>query len=353
MVEIRHFDPNAASAWEWKEFHAFRRARAEEDEPGEPLLKDADFEQDARKRGPLYEVHRLIARQDGRIVGNAGFWLRREGTPDYASFAPYVYAWGGVQRHWRRQGVATALLQSLLAFMRERGKTTVTFSANLPDGHAFLAEIGAAEKHRSITNRLAFAGLDWDELARWQEAATPPETALRWEIHAGRVPMERLTALQPQLTTLLRDVPLGSLNRPPIRYEVRSYMSWYEDMDRRGGEHLLVLLMDGSDVAGMSEASWDARTPDRVHQELTAVARGWRGKGLAKGLKAATLRLVRERHPEVRLMTTSNAEVNAPILSINNRLGFVAYRRDSNYQIDREALGAWLAARQVPATRST
>ena len=54
---------------------------------------------------------------------------------------------------------------------------------------------------------------------------------------------------------------MGALERPPIRYELRNYLSWYDDMDRRGGAHILVLLMHGETVAGMSEASWDARTP--------------------------------------------------------------------------------------------
>jgi hypothetical protein len=116
-------------------------------------------------------------------------------------------------------------------------------------------------------------------------------------------------------------------------------------MDRRGGDHFLVLLRNGAEIAGICEAHWSARFPDRVYQELTGVARPWRGRGLAKGLKARMLRLVRSHHPEVSLVSTSNADENAPILSINQRLGFAPYRHDVSYQIGRDALAAWLAAR--------
>jgi GNAT superfamily N-acetyltransferase len=345
MTDIQVFDPHAASASEWAEYNAFRRIRAEEDEPGEAVLSDAEFEQDARTLRPLHETRRMIARREGEIVGSIGLWFRREGTPEYDMFAPFVYVWGGVRVPWRRQGVGTALLRALHGFMHERGKTIATIGTHLPEGHAFLAAIGAVEKNRTFINRLALAGVDWDELARWQAAAIPPGSGLRWEIHAGRVPMERLAALQPQFSRLLGDVPLGSLDLPPLRFEMQTYVSWYDEMDRRGGEHFMVLLLDGTMVAGISEAHWSPRFPDRVYQELTGVARPWRGKGLAKGLKAAMLRLVRERHPEVALMSTSNAEANAPILSINRRLGFVVYRRDGSYQIGLDALGAWLAGR--------
>jgi len=44
----------------------------------------------------------------------------------------------------------------------------------------------------------------------------------------------------------------------------------------------------------MCKSWWDARFPERVSQYLTAVSRPWRGRGLAKALKARLLRLVRE-----------------------------------------------------------
>jgi len=354
MLEIRPFDPDAASRDEWTEFHLHRRVRAEEDEPGEPILTDAEFEHDLRRRWPFSENRRLVAWGQGRIVGNITLNFRREDTPDYAAFAPFLQVWGGVRESWRRQGVATALLRPVLAFMQDRGKTTLTLSTHLPEGRGFLAAIGAVEKHRNVVNRLALAGLDWHALARWQQAAIPPGSGLTWEIHAGRVPLARLAVLHPQFTTLLRDVPLAALDLPPPRYEMEGYIGWYEEMDRRGGEHFVVLLMDGENVAGICEAHWSGRFPDRVYQELTGVARLWRGRGLAKGLKAAMLRLVHERRPEVRLMTTGNAEGNDAILSINRRLGFVEYRVDSSYQVGRDGLESWLATRApvIPANAS-
>jgi RimJ/RimL family protein N-acetyltransferase len=345
MIEIHRFDPHHATPAAWADLHAFRRQVAEEDSPGEPMLDDADFEYNARHHWPLQQNHRILARCDGKIVGNLGFSVRREGTQDYDEFARFLGAWGGVLRAHRRRGIATALLHPLLAFMQDHGKTIVSFGTHVPDGHGFLAAIGAREHYRAIENRMEFAGRDWNQLTTWQDAAIPVGSGLRWEVHAGRVPLDRLAALLPQLSALLGDVPLGTLEVPPARYEMPRTLAWYEELDRHGGEHWLVLLTDGDNVAAMCEASWDARFPDRVYQALTAVARPWRGKGLAKGIKAATLRLLRERHPELRLMITSNAEVNAPMLAINQRLGFRVHQRSSGYQLGRDELAAWLATR--------
>jgi hypothetical protein len=55
MIGIHVFDPHAASPAAWADLHAFRRNRAEEDDPGEPVLEDADFEHNARRYWPLQQ----------------------------------------------------------------------------------------------------------------------------------------------------------------------------------------------------------------------------------------------------------------------------------------------------------
>ena len=74
---------------------------------------------------------------------------------------------------------------------------------------------------------------------------------------------------------------------------------------------------------------------------LTAVSPQSPGRGAgavcAKGVKAAMMRLIHDRHPDIRFIATSNANVNAPILSINERLGFAEHRRTASYQIGPDA----------------
>ena len=351
QFSISVFDPQQASAQEWSKFLVYWRLRNEEDFPGEPVPSDAHIEQNMRQHIPLFAVHRIQVRDaEGDIAGNLNMGVRREGTPDYEAHAPFVNITGGVRQLHRRKGVGSLLLRELLALMDAQGKTTATFNVHLPESHAFLAAIGATEKHRSMENRMAFAGLDDGALARWRAEALAPGHGLCLEIHAGRVPFERLATLMAPLSALLEDALTTGLSRPPMRFELEDFRAWYAEIDRRGGEHFLVLLLDGDEVAAVCDASWNQLYPDRMFQRLTGVARHWRGKGLAKGVKALMLQLVRERHPEVVMAVTQNAEVNAPMLAINRQLGFVPHRHDGAYQIGTESLRAFLSARS-PASR--
>ena len=341
-IEIRPFEPHSASRTEWAAYQVYRRLRAAEDVPDLPLLEDAEFEQFVRRQEPLVENRRLVALRGHEIVGNVMLTTRREGTPQYEDYAPYLDVSGGVARQHRRRGIARTLAQSLHAFMRDHGKSMATVKANLPEGHAFLAATGAIPKLRSMENRLEFGTLDWTMLAAWQAQVATANPPLRWEIHPGRVPMERLAELIRPMTRLINEAPLGELDIPPIRYDLVAYEAWYAEMDRRGGEHYLVALNAGDALVAVCDASWDQRFPDRVYQALTAVAAPWRGKGLAKAVKAAMLLALRQRRPEVTMLITTNAQANAPMLSINRRLGFEVHREECTYQIGQAALAAFL-----------
>ncbi|MDQ0590161.1 GNAT family N-acetyltransferase [Variovorax paradoxus] len=348
MIEIQGFDVHTASASEWARFQRYRRIRDEELHPGEPQANDADFEHAARRRMPFHDAWRFVALDDGELAGNLMVWARRPGTPGSEDFAPHLDVWLGVLAAYRRRGIASRMLRSLLSFMRERGKTLATMNTHLAEGHAFLAATGAVLKHRVVENRMRIDNLEWDTLARWKAQATEgaARSGLRWEIHAGRTPMARLASLMAPFSALFNDIPLGALELPPARYELEGYADWYAELDRSGGEHFLVLLVDGNDeLVAMCEAQWDPRFSDRLHQRLTAVARAWRGQSLAKGVKAAMLECVCMRHPELRTVVTYNAEVNAPILAINRQLGFAVHRQQGCYQLGVEALAACVARR--------
>jgi GNAT superfamily N-acetyltransferase len=201
------------------------------------------------------------------------------------------------------------LLREVHQLMHALDKTVLTMSAQTEPGHAFIKHVGAVEKHCTVEQRATFADLDWSRLRQWEDGATAQ--GLVWERYAGRVPRDVLVALLPVFTELFADVPLGGLETGPIRSEMNGYDLWYETLERIGGAHHLVLLRapDGS-IAGLSEAGWDIRAPSIVRQQLTAVARPWRGRGVGRALKAAMLRQVHETHPEATVIGTNNAEVS-------------------------------------------
>ena len=339
-IRIAPFDPHAASDELWAAFNETRRAIAHEFWPDEPILDDAETRREVQTNNPMVEFRRWVAMEGDEVAGSITTAFRRPGTPDEKDYARFVWAGGGVQAKSRRRGVGTLLLREVHQLMHALDKTVLTTSAQTEPGHAFIKHVGAVEKHCRVEQRAVFADLDWPRLRQWEDGATAQ--GLTWERYAGRVPRDVLVALLPVFTELFADVPLGELETGPIRWEMNGYDLWYQTLERVGGAHHLVLLRapDGG-VIGLSEAAWDVRAPGIVRQQLTAVARPWRSRGVGRALKAAMLRQVHELHPEATIIGTNNAEVNAPILSINARVGFKIAWRNVDYQVTRAALDSW------------
>ena len=347
QIEIRVFDPQTASPELWASYHACTRATAEELRPGDPVLSDAEFEAEERREHPLYACVHWVALAGQDVAGSASAWFRRPGTPDSAAYAPHIDAGAAVRAEFRRQGAGTMLLREVLGLMHSLDKTVLTLGAHMEPGHSFLTWAGAEPKLTTVSSRATLKDLDWAALREWEDAAGG--CGLEWERYAGRVPREVLLGLLPEFTALFADMPLGGLEIPPMRVEIESYDQFYEELGRTGGAHHLIILREaGGGVAGLSEATWDARRPSLVYQQLTAVARPWRGRGLAKAMKAAMLRQVRECHPEALTMSTGNGEMNATMRSINVRAGFKVHRRFVEYQVSRDALDLWSSARTHP-----
>ncbi|MCG2592264.1 GNAT family N-acetyltransferase [Ramlibacter sp. XY19] len=340
MVSIHELDLESATAAEWAAYHRFCRERSAEDTPDLPVAADADRQRNLVAPNTTNAWRIFNAWRGDEVVGTAAAWWRREGTPNHEQFARFIHVRGGVLAASRRQGVGSALLAHLLPVMAERGATAVTLETHDDASAAFLLRRAAQEKFRAVENRLRLADVPWDDLERWQ---AKDDGALRWETHAGRVPVERLHALLPTLAELIGDVPRGELDVPPSPPDAARYRNIYRRMDEDGGSHLMVVAMAGDTVAAVCEAMWHAELPTTADQHFTGVARAFRGQGLARQAKARMLALLARELPQVQYVTTQNAESNAPMLRVNAALGFQPYRQVRILQVERDALAQALA----------
>jgi GNAT superfamily N-acetyltransferase len=80
---------------------------------------------------------------------------------------------------------------------------------------------------------------------------------------------------------------------------------------------------DGSArLIGFTEVAVPLGAPESAWQHDTLVMREHRGHGLGFALKVANLFAVAAAHPAVRMINTWNAEENAPMIAVNEEMGF-------------------------------
>jgi GNAT superfamily N-acetyltransferase len=80
------------------------------------------------------------------------------------------------------------------------------------------------------------------------------------------------------------------------------------------------VALAGEEVAGYAKFSLTGAQPAIAHHDLTAVKRAWRGRGVARALKAAQINwALANGYTELH---TRNEERNEPIRRLNARFGY-------------------------------
>jgi len=350
-IQLVPFDPVIASREEWRQFHAYRRARHLETDPDDPILEDETIEGIERHQHPHWDWRRWVVLdpdRPGTTIGEVYFEFSRPGTPTHEKNAHIGHAWVALLQPYRRQALGGRLLPKIVELAREQGRTILQSWCEEDDGKAFAATVGAKVVQQRRQNRLDLDRVDWAMVERWmaEGPVRAPGTRLRW--FENRIDDDMLEPYSRIYTSVMNQQP----------FDAATHGDWVStpetirDSEARdaeiGARHLTVVSVEpNGDLSGLTET---AHTPDsqwQIWQMLTGVRDVYRGRGLGKWLKAAMLLRVRAEFPEVRVVVTGNASSNQAMLSINERLGFRTHKEPVVVEMTREMLERYLEARRL------
>jgi GNAT superfamily N-acetyltransferase len=212
----------------------------------------------------------------------------------------------------RRRGLGTALLERARARCRELGVEVLRSVHSTAAGAAFAAAVGAVDEQRIVESLLDLRSAELPEL-------DPPEgfCLVNW---VGRVPEEHLAAYV-VARAAMDDAPAPVGMDFPARTAEKVRAS-EESLQQRDREMRLTVAMSPDGEIGSFTELRLTRGTTRGCTDDTGTVAAHRGKGLARAVKLDSLRRLRDEHPEVEIVTTSNAEENAVMRRLNESLGF-------------------------------
>lgn len=214
----------------------------------------------------------------------------------------------------RRRGVGSVLFETVCAFARAQGLRTLIGEHATPGGAAFAARFGGVDGQRNIRSLLQLQSADL--------AAPDPPLGWRVETWLGRIPDEHIESY-----TRAREAIDDAPTQDGVRYAAQSVervRAMEESLRRRGREMRVTVALDSGDEVGAFTDLRVSRGSILGFTDDTATIAAHRGIGLATAVKLESLRRLRADHPEVSVVTTTNAEENAAMLHVNTRIGFVA-----------------------------
>jgi mycothiol synthase len=241
----------------------------------------------------------LLAELDGGVVG-CGF-ADRSDMGGLGSLAPRVLP------DARCRGVGAALLGALASHLAACGFSEANALVDDDESLAFAERFGFREVDRQL-ELVRTIGPDDEEPPRAPDGVQLASLAARPDL--SRVLYADLAV------EAIADIPV---DRP---LEVS-----FEDWERGWvslPEGTFLALADG-EVVGCAGLMRDEDHPERAEHSFTAVRRDWRGRGVAKALKRATIAWAAERG--IRELSTWTQRGNEPMRRLNERLGYVVRSR--------------------------
>jgi GNAT superfamily N-acetyltransferase len=243
----------------------------------------------------------LVAWIDGKPAGS-GFAAIMPQRPDLPNVLLTVLP------EARNQGAGTALYEALSTWARGHGLDRLEAVAGDedPESLAYAERRGFKEDRREKGVALRLGEID-------PPSVEPPEgiEIVTW-------------AQRPELAPGIYEVALeASPDVPGWEDEIpEPFEDWLvNDMQGSGDKpEATFLALAGDEVVAYAKFSLTEAQPKAAHHDLTGVKRAWRGRGIARALKATQIRWAKENGYEE--LRTRNDERNAPIRHLNREFGY-------------------------------
>lgn len=297
-MEIEEIDARTAPDSALARFHELEVACRDELSPGEPL----------RAREEVIAFHRFLP-----TTQTYCHWVADGGCA-----ALFVHGPTGsflqllVDPARRRRGTGTALLERVVERSRELGVEILRGEYTSEAGARFAARAGAVDEQRIVRSVL-------DLRAAELPATKVPDgwSLVTW---LGQVPEEHIAAYV-RARVAMDDAPHPeTMDFPAMTAE--KIRASEESLARRNREMRLTVALDEAGEVGAFTELRVSRGSTLGFTDDTATAAAHRGKGLARAVKVESLRRLRADHPEVEVVSTSNAEENAVMRHLNESVGF-------------------------------
>lgn len=242
----------------------------------------------------------------------------------------------------RRRGAGTAVVEKMVERAEAGGRRSLNSIVDVPLSRAtdhpsrpFAHKLGF-EATLSGNLRQLFVPMDDARRADLNAvvADAPDAANYRTLAFATHWPTEFLDDECNLLRVMSTDEPAGDGERQAETWDEERLRENDELLSARRTYKLAAVAqhLPSGQLVAMTELLLAHDTPAQAWQMITVVHPDHRGHRLGLAVKLANLDLLAERAPDVRMVQTGNASVNAPMIGVNEMMGFVVASEGAFWQ---------------------
>jgi GNAT superfamily N-acetyltransferase len=232
----------------------------------------------------------------------------------------------------RRRGVGTAIVQKMGERAVADGRRALNTIVDVPLGGVHDESVRnfarAVGFEPTLTGNLRHlhVPLEDERLAHLRQVVAEARDATDYQTHTFTTPWppKLLDDACTLLGVMSTDEPAGDGERQAEQWDEERIRENEELLAARGTQRLAAVAehVPSGHLVAMTELLFANDTPHQSWQMITVVHPDHRGHRLGLAVKLANLDLLTERAPSVRVVQTGNASMNAPMIGVNEMMGF-------------------------------
>lgn len=344
FIDIQLFDPKEASEGQWQEYHEYRAKRHQESSPDDDMYPNQMVET-AMKQEELESLTRrfwIYHTLEKKLIGTITLSYLLPESDSYKGNEELLQAGITILNDYHRKGIGTFCLRFVLNYAKDTNKSKILTNTDNEDGKAFLKRLNAPMSLAGAENRLDLTQLDWQMINQWIQEGEErnPHTSLNF---VTSIPEDIIEQYAKVYSAVNMQQPLGEIEVGELVVSPKMLRKKENDLKQLGATWLTAYTQEeNGDISGLTELIHLPSRPSYIMQDLTGVVDKYRGRGLGKWLKAANLLKAKEMISDIMIVITGNADANAPMLSINKRMGFYKYKENMLSQIPLSLIEEYL-----------
>ena len=201
------------------------------------------------------------------------------------------------------------------------------------------ATIGLSQRR----NDLLIADVDRAVLQSWIDRASERASAFDLVEFVGPYPEAELAAIS-KMQLAINTMPTDDLDIEDVELTPAHLGQIDDAMVSKGNNRWALIAREKSTgkYAGWTDMTFNPHTPRVADVGGTAVAQEYKNLGLGRWLKAAILQKLLSEKPQIERIRTGNAHSNAPMLKINDELGFKPALTLNLWQVELDTVKEYL-----------
>lgn len=342
-VNFQPIDLRSASEHEYQCLAAFQDILDKERFPDDPPTPLEERIQDWKNIPAFVEFEACVGWNGthSEVLAYCEIGMEHTGSNEHIAFFTLR-----VHPQHRCQGLGQKMLKMIFPFATEHKCSLLMVWSNdrIPAAETFLEHRGARRGQEGKVNQLKISEVDHDLIARWSSQSKHLEREFELGLWDGPFPEEHIEEIAALLQEMANDQPRDDLEIEDMKFTPEMIRQFEQNMQATGDVRWVLYIIDRArqKLAGWTEVHWHPTRAMILEQGFTAVDASYRNKGLGRWLKAEMMTKILQEKPQVELIRTRNANSNAPMLKINNEMGFKPYSSITAWQVNTDQVENYL-----------